>query len=108
MGRLVRDQPFVAPSCRSVRRTVLAEHSKSAAILRRLAPPSRIRLIASIAVDVVQGDAGPLKLELLRQGIHARDPFLEPPTGADVAVNLCHARSLPLCNTFRNGEVFRK
>ena len=31
----------------NIRRTVLAEHSKSAAIRRRLAPPSRIRRIAS-------------------------------------------------------------
>ena len=35
------------PSLRSALKTVLAEHSKSEAILRRLAPPSRIRRIAA-------------------------------------------------------------
>ena len=42
---------------------------------------------------------GSTELELLGRGIHARDPFLEPPAGTDVAKNLCHARSLHLvCN----------
>ena len=56
-------------------------------------------------MDAVQGNAGATELELLGRGIHARDPFLEPPAGADVAINLCHARSLSLCNTFRNTEM---
>ena len=33
---------------------------------------------------------------------HPRDALLEPVTGADVAVNLCHGASVGLQNTFRN------
>ena len=36
---------------------------------------------ADVAVDVIQGNAGPTELELLGRGIHARDPFLEPAAG---------------------------
>ena len=41
-------------------------------------------------------------------GGHALSSLLELPAGADVAVNLCHAGSMCLWNSSRNGEVFRK
>ena len=42
---------------------------------------------ADVAVDVVQGNAGPPELQLLRGGVHPGDPLLEPAAGADVTKN---------------------
>ena len=63
---------------------------------------------ADVAVDIGQGHVGSQELQLLGGGIHARDPLLEPPAGADVAENRAHAGSIRLWNASRNGEVFRK
>ena len=46
---------------------------------------------ADVAVDVGPGNAGSPELQLLGDGVHPRDPFLEPPAGADVAINRSHA-----------------
>ena len=63
---------------------------------------------ADVAVDVVPRHACTPELQLLGDGGHARSSLLELPAGADVAVNLCHAGSMCLWNSSRNGEVFRK
>ena len=63
---------------------------------------------ADVTVDVGQGHADSPELQLLGGGIHARDPFLEPPAGADAAENRGHAGSIRLWNSSRNGKVFRK
>ena len=63
---------------------------------------------ADVSVDVGPGNDGSPELQLLGEGVHPRDPFLEPPAGADVAINRGHAGSIGLWNSSRNGKVFRK
>ena len=54
---------------------------------------------ANVAVDMVQGNSAPAEMELLGRGIHPGDTLLDLATGADVAVSLCHARSMRLSNS---------
>ena len=60
---------------------------------------------ANVSVDVGPGNDGSLELQLLGEGVHPRDPFLEPPAGADVAINRGHPGSIGLWNSSRNGEM---
>ena len=60
---------------------------------------------ADVAVDVVQGNVSSAELQFLGRGVHPGDALLEPAAGADVAVNLCHARSISLSNTPLNMEM---
>ena len=56
---------------------------------------------ADVAVDAVQGHAGPTELQLLGGGVHPRDPLLEPAAGADVTENRGHAGNIRLWNNAR-------